>query len=144
MRPAGITPETPGLRRILVVEDDPETAEQLVDFLAASGYEVDLARDGNDGLSRGRSSDYAVMTIDRMLPGIDGIGVIRRLREGGIRPPALIVGALGEVDDRVRGSYWPASRRSPGAAQPLSRKPCASAILSSISCHGRPFAGAEK
>jgi two-component system OmpR family response regulator len=90
-------------RRILVIEDDRETAEQLVDSLAASGYQVDLAVDGNDGLSRGRSTEYAVMTIDRMLPGIDGIGIIRRLRQNGIVTPALIVSALGEIDDRVRG-----------------------------------------
>ncbi|MGH6839692.1 MAG: winged helix-turn-helix domain-containing protein [Methylocella sp.] len=92
-----------GQRRILVIEDDRETAEQLVEALAASGYEVDLAVDGDDGLSRVRSAEYAVMTIDRMLPGIDGIAVIRHLREEGIVTPALIVSALGEVDDRVRG-----------------------------------------
>jgi two-component system, OmpR family, response regulator len=90
-------------RRILVIEDDRETAEQLVDSLASSGYAVDLAVDGDDGLRRGRSAEYAVMTIDRMLPGMDGIAVIRRLREDGIVTPALIVSALGEVDDRVRG-----------------------------------------
>jgi two-component system OmpR family response regulator len=93
-----------GARRcILLIEDDPEAAEQLVDFLATRGYEVDLAVDGNDGLSHGRSGDYAVLAIDRMLPGIDGLAVIRRLRESGIVTPALIISALGEVDDRVRG-----------------------------------------
>jgi two-component system OmpR family response regulator len=90
-------------RRILVVEDDPETAEQLVEQLATSGYQVDLAIDGDSGLSRGRSADYAVMTIDRMLPGIDGLAVIQRLREAGVATPALIISALGEIDDRVRG-----------------------------------------
>jgi two-component system OmpR family response regulator len=90
-------------RRILVVEDDSETAEQLVDSLVTSGYEVDLAVDGADGLSRGRSSEYAVITIDRLLPGMDGIDVIRALREAGVVTPALIVSALGEIDDRVRG-----------------------------------------
>jgi two-component system, OmpR family, response regulator len=92
-----------GRRRVLVIEDDPEMAEQLVDTLATNGYQVDLAIDGNDGLSRGRSVDYAVMTIDRMLPGIDGISVIWRLREDGIVTPVLIISALGEIDDRVRG-----------------------------------------
>jgi two-component system OmpR family response regulator len=90
-------------RRILVIEDDRETAEQLVDSLASSGYQVDLAVDGNDGLRLGRSAQYAVMTIDRMLPGIDGVAIIQRLRHDGIVTPALIVSALGEVDDRVRG-----------------------------------------
>jgi two-component system, OmpR family, response regulator len=89
--------------RILVIEDDPETGEQLVESLATSGYEVDLAVNGDDGFDRGRTGDYVVMTIDRMLPGLDGISIIRRLREGGIATPALIISALGEVDDRVRG-----------------------------------------
>jgi two-component system, OmpR family, response regulator len=89
--------------RILVIEDDRETADQLLDYLADSGYQADLAANGEEGFDRARTSDYAVMAIDRMLPGIDGIAVIRRLREAGIFTPALIVSALGEVDDRVRG-----------------------------------------
>ena len=92
-----------GARHILVIEDDAETAEQLVDCLRSNGYSVDLAADGEDGLSRARSVDYVVMTVDRMLPRIDGLEVIRRLRDEGIMTPALILSALGEVDDRVRG-----------------------------------------
>jgi two-component system OmpR family response regulator len=90
-------------RRILVVEDDPMTAEPLADSLATDGYQVDLAADGNTALGRGRSTDYVVMTIDRMLPGLDRITVLRQLREDGVVTPALILSALGEVDDRVRG-----------------------------------------
>ena len=93
----------PNARRVLVIEDDAETAEQVMDCLRTSGYEVDLAADGEEGLSRGLNADYIVMTVDRMLPRIDGIEVIRRLREQGIVTPALILSALGEVDDRVRG-----------------------------------------
>jgi len=92
-----------GRRRILVVEDEPETAGQLVDSLATSGYQVDLAINGNDALSYGRSTDYAVMAIDRLLPDIDGIAVIRQLRADGVLTPALIISALGEIDERVRG-----------------------------------------
>jgi two-component system OmpR family response regulator len=92
-----------GRRRILIIEDDPETAGQLVESLGTSGYQVDLAVNGHDGVKRARSFGYAVMTIDRMLPDIDGITAIRRLREDGIVTPALIVSALGEIDDRVRG-----------------------------------------
>src|SRR5215472_2101613 len=92
-----------GARHILVIEDDTETAEQLVDCLHTSGYSVDLAADGEDGLKRARTADYVVMTVDRMLPRLDGIEVIRRLRVEGIMTPALILSALGEVDDRVRG-----------------------------------------
>jgi two-component system OmpR family response regulator len=90
-------------RRILVIEDDPETARQLVEFLGTRGYHADLALNGDDGLRLGLSEEYAVMTIDRMLPGIDGLGIIRHLREAGIGTPALILSALGELDDRVRG-----------------------------------------
>ena len=90
-------------RRILVVEDDPETAGYLVDLLTANGYQVDLAANGTDALSRGRSSEYAVITIDRMLPDADGLTVIQHLREAGIAAPILIISALGGIDDRVRG-----------------------------------------
>jgi two-component system, OmpR family, response regulator len=92
-----------GRRRILVIEDDLETADQLVESLATSGYSVDLAVDGDNGLALASGGEYAVMTIDRMIPGIDGLSIIRRLREDGIVTPALIISALGEVDDRVRG-----------------------------------------
>jgi two-component system OmpR family response regulator len=91
------------LRRILVIEDDHETARQIVDFLSAHDYHVDLAADGVDGLRLARTNEYSVMTIDRMLPGIDGIDIIRQLRETRITTPALIISALGEIDDRVRG-----------------------------------------
>ena len=94
---------TENRRRILIVEDDRETAEQLVDFVESNGYQADLASNGEEGLERGRSPDYAVMVIDRMLPSTDGIAIIRRLREIGIVTPTLIISALGEVDDKVRG-----------------------------------------
>jgi two-component system, OmpR family, response regulator len=90
---------TAGHRRILVVEDDAETADQLT----SSGYDVDLAASGSEAVRRGASRDHAVITIDRMLPDIDGITVMRQLRDGGVAAPFLIISALGEVDDRVRG-----------------------------------------
>ena len=83
---------TAGHRHILVVEDDQETAGQLVESLTANGYQVNLAANGSDALSLGLSADYAVITIDRMLPDTDGIAT-----------PVLIISALGEIDDRVRG-----------------------------------------
>jgi two-component system, OmpR family, response regulator len=90
-------------QRVLVIEDDSDTAQQLVDCLRTGGYKVDLASDGDKGLALGRTADYAVMTVDRMLPRVDGLEVIQRLREHGIVTPTLIISALGEVDDRVRG-----------------------------------------
>jgi two-component system, OmpR family, response regulator len=71
--------------------------------LTTSGYQVDLAASGNEALRLGSASDYAVITIDRMLPDIDGIAVMRRLRVQGNTAPFLIISALGEVDERVRG-----------------------------------------
>ena len=91
------------MRKVLVVEDDRETAGQMAACLAESGYAVDLAVDGNEALERGRSGDYAVITVDRLLPGLDGLEVVQRLRTTGITTPALIISALGDVDDRVRG-----------------------------------------
>jgi two-component system OmpR family response regulator len=94
---------TGGHRRILVVEDDPETAGQLMEQLTTSGYWVDLASSGAEALRHGAATDYAVITIDRMLPDFDGIAVMRQLRDDGVAAPFLILSALGEVDDRVRG-----------------------------------------
>jgi two-component system OmpR family response regulator len=91
------------MRRVLVIEDDPKTASELSDCLDAAGYDVTIASDGEKGLSLGRAAEYAVMTVDRVLPGIDGIEVIRRLRQEGICTPALIISVLGRVADRVYG-----------------------------------------
>ena len=94
---------TGALRRVLVIEDDAETAKQIVDFLTTRGYQADLAVDGNEGVRLGESAEYAVIVLDRMLPFVDGLTIIRHLREADIVTPALIISALGEVDDRVRG-----------------------------------------
>jgi two-component system OmpR family response regulator len=94
---------TEARQRILIIEDDRETGQQMVEFLSMRGYQVDLAVNGDEGIRLGQSGSYAVMTIDRMLPGVDGISVIRKLREVGITAPALIISALGEIDERVRG-----------------------------------------
>ncbi len=91
------------VRRVLVIEDDRETAGQLADCLSANGYAVDVAADGESGLRLASTAEYTVMTVDRLLPRIDGIEIIRRLRAEGVATPALILSALGEVDDRVRG-----------------------------------------
>jgi two-component system, OmpR family, response regulator len=90
-------------RRILFIEDDPETANRLADYLRTAGYDVDLAFDGDEGVTLGRAANYVVVIVDRMLPRIDGIEVVRRLRRDRIVTPTLIVSALSEIDDRVRG-----------------------------------------
>lgn len=92
-----------GRMHVLVIEDEPETRAQIIDALDCGGFDVDHAVTGDEGFSRARSSNYAVITVDRMLPGMEGIALIRRLRDEGVLTPALIVSALGEIDDRVRG-----------------------------------------
>jgi two-component system OmpR family response regulator len=91
------------VRRALVIEDHRETAGQLADCLYANGYAADVAADGDAGLRPASTADYVVMTVDRLLLRIDGLEIIRRLRAQGIATPALILSALGEVDDCVRG-----------------------------------------
>src|SRR5438874_1860953 len=89
--------------KILVVEDDRETASYLVKGLNESGYTVDRAGDGREGLFLASSGGYDAIILDRMLPGVDGLAMLGALRAAEIRTPALILSALGSVDDRVKG-----------------------------------------
>jgi len=89
--------------RILLIEDDRTAAAYLVKGLTESGHVVDHAAQGREGLFFATSEQYDIMIIDRMLPEIDGLAIIARLRQDGINVPALILSALGEVDDRVDG-----------------------------------------
>jgi len=88
---------------ILVVEDDSDTAGYLLKGLRESGHTVDHAADGREGLYLAMEGRHDVMVIDRMLPGLDGLSIVRTLRASGNRTPVLILSALGEVDDRVHG-----------------------------------------
>ncbi len=89
--------------KVLVVEDDRQTAAYLAKGLGESGYTVDHAGEGREGLILATSGTYDVMILDRMLPGMDGRALLRALRAAGIGTPALILSALGSVDDRVQG-----------------------------------------
>ncbi|GAB7080650.1 winged helix-turn-helix domain-containing protein [Megalodesulfovibrio paquesii] len=89
--------------RILVVEDDMEAAAYMAKGLKESGYTVDHAAEGKDGLFKAASETYDAIVMDRMLPGVDGLTILRTLRSAGNRTPVLILSALGEVDDRVTG-----------------------------------------
>jgi two-component system response regulator QseB len=88
---------------VLVVEDDAELAELLRRLLSEAGHPVEVARDGQAGLHLGLTRGYALLIIDRGLPGLDGVEVVRRLRRRGIDTPALILSAFGTVQDRVTG-----------------------------------------
>jgi two-component system OmpR family response regulator len=89
--------------RILVIEDDKDVASFIRNGLAQAGCNVDHAANGKDGLFLATTETYDALVIDRMLPGIDGLTVIRTLRASANTTPVLILSALGEVDDRVKG-----------------------------------------
>ncbi len=89
--------------RVLVVEDDRDVAAYLVKGLKEHGYTVNHAEDGKNGLFLATSESYDVMVIDRMLPELDGLAIVRSVRAAGKATPMLILSALGEVDDRVEG-----------------------------------------
>jgi two-component system OmpR family response regulator len=89
--------------RILVIEDDPEAAAYLVKALREAGHVADHAADGLDGYAMAAEDGYDVLVVDRMLPRMDGLSIIRSLREQGIETPTLVLSALGQVDDRVKG-----------------------------------------
>ena len=94
---------TPDPMRILLIEDDKEAASYLLKAFRESGHVPDHAADGDTGLHMAESQSYDVLVVDRMLPQRDGLSVISTLREQGNMTPALILSALGQVDDRVTG-----------------------------------------
>lgn len=89
--------------RILIIEDDRETADYLRKGLAENGHVVDHAPTGPQGLAMALESIYDALIVDRMLPGLDGLSVIQALRKEQVKIPVLILSALGQVSDRVRG-----------------------------------------
>jgi len=89
--------------RVLIIEDDKDVASFIHKGLVQAGWNVDRADDGKDGLFLATTESYDALIVDRMLPGVDGLTVIRTLRASRIQTPALILSALGEVDDRVKG-----------------------------------------
>ena len=89
--------------RVLVIEDETEAADYIKKALQESGHSADWAADGELGLMQARDGIYDVLIVDRMLPKLDGLSLIQKLREEGVQTPALILSALGSVDDRVKG-----------------------------------------
>jgi two-component system OmpR family response regulator len=91
------------MTRLLIIEDDEDMRASIRDTLTAEGYEVETAADGRTGLMRAATEEFAVLVVDRMLPQLDGIGIVSALRSMGIKTPALFLTALGRVDERVAG-----------------------------------------
>ncbi|MGH6983230.1 MAG: winged helix-turn-helix domain-containing protein [Stellaceae bacterium] len=89
--------------KLLVIEDDRAAAAYIAKGLAESGYVVDQAFEGRDGLFMATGGTYDALIVDRMLPNMDGLSVISALRTAEVRTPVLILSALGAVDDRVKG-----------------------------------------
>src|SRR5580658_1474012 len=88
---------------VLLIEDDTEAARFLVKGLRESGYEVDHAADGREGLQRATEGRFDLIVTDRMLPHVDGLAIIEQMRANSIGTPVLVLSALGGVDDRIRG-----------------------------------------
>jgi two-component system OmpR family response regulator len=92
------------MARVLIIEDDVLTAQEIQEALADDGHQVELAADGRSGLLRAVGEDFDVIVLDRMMPGgLDGLAVLSTLRTAGIATPVLILSALSAVDERVRG-----------------------------------------
>lgn len=89
--------------RVLVVEDDDRLAQYVMQGLAEANYTVDRAADGRDGLFLATDSEFDVIILDRMLPRMDGMAVMKALRAAGVTTPILVLSALGATDDRVEG-----------------------------------------
>ncbi|PIK70071.1 response regulator transcription factor [Methylobacterium frigidaeris] len=89
--------------RLLIIEDDREASSYLSKAFREAGHVADTADDGLDGYALAREGAYDVLVVDRMLPKLDGLSLIRSLREQGVETPVLILSALGQVDDRVKG-----------------------------------------
>jgi two-component system, OmpR family, response regulator len=91
------------MTKVLLIEDDGETAEEITAELAERGFEVEWSANGREGLDKARNLRPDAMIVDRLLPGMDGLSVIETLRKEQVRTPVLVLSALGAVDERVRG-----------------------------------------
>ncbi|MBT2132838.1 response regulator transcription factor [Croceibacterium sp. LX-88] len=89
--------------QVLLIEDDTRVAEFVAGGLRQAGHQVDVRHDGRDGLIQATSETYDVIVLDRMLPNVDGLKILQTLRATGDTTPVLILSALADVDERVRG-----------------------------------------
>jgi two-component system OmpR family response regulator len=89
--------------KILAIEDDETTAREIEAELVQHGFEVDWVADGREGLVRAVSGEYDAITLDRMLPNVDGLTIVTVMRNTGVDTPVLMISALSDVDERVRG-----------------------------------------
>lgn len=89
--------------KLLLIEDNRETSAFVSHALETRGYRVETCFDGNDGLAKASTGEYDILIVDRMLPGIDGLSLVRQLRAQGKRVPILFLSTMSGLDDRVEG-----------------------------------------
>jgi two-component system OmpR family response regulator len=89
--------------KILVIEDDKKVSSYIEKGLKEAGYNVDCAYDGKEGLFLATTEEYNVIIMDRMLPSLDGLTILKTIRASDSKTPVLILSALGDVDDKVKG-----------------------------------------
>lgn len=89
--------------KILLIEDDPETSDHLAQGLREDGQHVDIVADGREGFRRAAGETWDLLIVDRMLPSLDGLALVRMIRDNGILSPVLFLTTLGGIDDRVMG-----------------------------------------
>jgi two-component system OmpR family response regulator len=91
------------MSRILCIEDDETTAQEIISELTSAGFDVEWVADGREGLMRAVGEPFAAITLDRMLPSVDGLTIAQVMRQTGVDTPILMVSALSDVDERVKG-----------------------------------------
>ncbi|ALK23559.1 MULTISPECIES: response regulator transcription factor [Burkholderia] len=91
------------MAHVLTIEDDEITANEIVRELQGRGFTVEWVANGRDGMARALGNEFDVITLDRMLPVVDGLTILTTMRSVGVRTPVLMLSALGDVDERVRG-----------------------------------------
>jgi two-component system, OmpR family, response regulator len=89
--------------RVLTIDDDELTARDVVCTLTASGLTVDVAQTGREGLAKAMGGDYDVVTLDRILPDLDGLAILAAMRGVGMETPVMVMSAMSEVDQRIQG-----------------------------------------
>ena len=136
--------------KVLVIEDDAETAAYIANGLSENGHVVDRASNGREGLFLAGGGAYDVAIVDRMLPGLDGLSLVKDLRGDGIRTAVLFLTNLGGIDDRVEGldagatiilsnlspfrSFWLASTRSAVVLSSVPLRRCCGLPISKWTC----------
>ena len=103
VQPSSFEVEGTAKTRLLLIEDDAETAAEIVTDLADRGYDVAHVANGTEGLAKATMSQFTLVIVDRMLPGLDGLSILESMRRQRCQVPVLVLSALGDVDDRVRG-----------------------------------------